>query len=60
MALYGPLYAPGWFFIASRPRFAATSIGVWTFDAVLQQLAGLGVDTDFVCHAAILDIERIA
>jgi hypothetical protein len=33
---------------------------VWAFDAVLQQLAGLGIDTDFVCHAAILDIEGIA
>jgi hypothetical protein len=37
-----------------------TSIGVSAFDSVLQQLAGLGVDTDFVCHATILDIERIA
>ena len=36
------------------------SIGLWAFGAVLQQLAGLGVDTDFVCHATILDIEGVA
>lgn len=45
---------------ASFSRFGPTSIGVWTFDAILQQLAGLGVDTDFVCHATILDIEGVA
>jgi hypothetical protein len=45
---------------ASLSRFGPTSIGVSAFDAVLQQLAGLGVDTDFVCHATILDIEGIA
>jgi hypothetical protein len=44
-----------------RRGFSQTfSIGVWTFDAVLKQLAGPGVDTDFVCHATILDIEGIA
>ena len=47
-------------FRASFSRFGPTSIGAWTFDAVLQQLACLGVDTDFVCHAIILDIEGIA
>jgi hypothetical protein len=36
------------------------SIGLWAFGTVLQQLAGLGVDTDFVCHATILDIEGVA
>jgi hypothetical protein len=40
--------------------FGPTSIGVSAFDCILQQLAGLGVDTDFVCHATILDIEGIA
>ena len=35
-------------------------IGLWAFGAVLQQLAGLGIDTDFVYHAIILDIEGIA
>ena len=33
---------------------------VWALVVILQQLAGLGVDTDFVCHATILDIEGIA
>jgi hypothetical protein len=33
---------------------------VSAFDCILQQLAGLGVDTDFVCPATILDIEGIA
>jgi hypothetical protein len=43
------------------PGFLQTfSIGIWAFAAVLQQLAGFGVDTDFVCHAAILDIEGVA
>ena len=43
------------------PGFLQTfSIGMWAFGAVLQQLAGFGVDTDFVCHAAILDIEGVA
>ena len=38
------------------PGFLQTfSIGLWAFGAVLQQLAGLGIDTDFVCHATILD-----
>ena len=45
---------------ASLSRFGRTSIGVSAFDAVLKQLAGLGVDTDFVCHYTILDIEGIA
>jgi hypothetical protein len=36
------------------------SLGLWAFGAVLQQLAALGVDTDFVCHATILDIEGVA
>jgi hypothetical protein len=45
---------------ASLSRFGRTSIGVSAFDAVLKQLAGLGVDTDFVRHATILDIEGIA
>jgi hypothetical protein len=35
-------------------------IGLWALGAVLQQLAGLGIDTDFVYHATILDIEGIA
>jgi hypothetical protein len=43
------------------PAFLQTfSIGLWAFNAVLQQLAGLGVDTDFACHAVILDIEGVA
>jgi hypothetical protein len=45
---------------ASLSRFGPTSIGVSTFDFVLQQLAGLGVDTDLVCDATFLDIEGIA
>jgi hypothetical protein len=36
------------------------SIGMWAFGALLQQLAGFGIDTDFMCHAAILDIEGVA
>ena len=45
---------------ASLSRFGPTSIGVSTFDFVLQQLAGLGVDTYLVCDATFLDIEGIA
>ncbi len=45
---------------ASLSRFAPISIGVRAFGAVLQELTGLGVDTDFVGHASILDIEGIA
>ena len=41
---------------ASLSRFGPTSIGVSTFDFVLQQLAGLGIDTDLVCDATFLDI----
>ena len=40
------------------PNFLQTfSIGLWAFGIVLEQLACFGVDTEFVCHATILDIE---
>jgi hypothetical protein len=43
------------------PGFLQTfSIGLWAFGAVLHQLASLGIDTDSVCHATILDIEGVA
>jgi hypothetical protein len=48
------------FSISTLDQIRLPLIGVWALGAVLQQPAGLGVDTDFVCHATILDIEGIA
>ena len=45
---------------ASLSHSGPTSVRVWAFRAVLQHLTGLGIDTDFVGHATILDIEGIA